>query len=196
MRVAQVALLVGFSLCASPVMAGTVAPAYDPGFWNASNRIGVNNCYNYATNKASTNGLTSQPGRAYYGYDVLSTGNMTCDTVRTFASLDGTLTTNGGQPTFVYWSPNDPVYCPTDKGAKMALVVAPGFDYHWYRVDSFTNNMWSHKRGRTMAKNWDESGQPIYSIETADRVEYTDVCGYFCGYSASTNQNTGVITIR
>jgi hypothetical protein len=59
----------------------------------------------------------------------------------------------------------------------VALVVWPGVDYHWYRLDS--DGMWSHKPGGTAARNADNSQQPIHNPELADRGPYTDFCGYF-----------------
>jgi len=59
----------------------------------------------------------------------------------------------------------------------VALVVFPGYDYHWYRLDS--DGMWSHKPGRTPARNTDNSLQPIANPELADRGPYTEFCGYF-----------------
>lgn len=41
----------------------------------------------------------------------------------------------------------------------IALVVARGVDYHWYRQDD--TGLWSHKPGHTKARNTDESGKPI-----------------------------------
>ena len=61
---------------------------------------------------------------------------------------------------------------------KVALVVAPGTDFHWYRQDN--NGKWSHKPGSTAVRNVDESGQEITSPETANRGMYTSFCGYFC----------------
>ena len=66
----------------------------------------------------------------------------------------------------------------SDNMDKVALTVAPGYDYHWYRLDS--NGMWTHKPGMTAATNLDQSSQTISSPETADRGPYTDFCGYLC----------------
>ena len=69
---------------------------------------------------------------------------------------------------------------------RVALVIAPGQDFHFYRQDA--DGMWSHKPGMTQATNVDASGSPISNPETADRhspsgkISYTDFCGYFCVY--------------
>ncbi len=63
----------------------------------------------------------------------------------------------------------------------VALVVAPGVDYHWYRLDD--NCQWSHKPGSTEARNVDASGNPITDPQAANRdygsLNYSDFCGYF-----------------
>ncbi len=187
-------LLVLSALFANDAFAGMAVPVYDPGYWNASNRRDFNNCYNYATNKATN--TFAQPGRAYFGFNPIDQNSLSCTEVRSFASLDGTLQTFQGKETFLFAGFGEATQCPTDRPSRLALVVAPGFDYHWYRRDSASGGQWSHKRGKTNAKNVDESGQLIYSVETADRNEYVQVCGYFCSYSTGTNQSSGAVTIN
>ena len=67
-----------------------------------------------------------------------------------------------------------------------ALVIAPGWDYHWYRLH--LEKFWGHKPGGTKATNLDDSRKVIYNPETADRGSYTQFCGYY--YSGLTHQNT------
>ena len=68
----------------------------------------------------------------------------------------------------------------------MALVIAPGFDYHWYRQNS--DGTWSHKQGHTNVTNVDASGDVIYNPQTCDRnyksahgplYNYTIFAGYY-----------------
>ena len=66
--------------------------------------------------------------------------------------------------------------CP-DGSYKVALVIAPGTDYHWYRQDS--DGLWSHKPGITPLTRFDESDEYILDPEVADRGEYTQFIGYF-----------------
>jgi hypothetical protein len=61
----------------------------------------------------------------------------------------------------------------------VALVVAPGFDYHWYRIHTKAEGFWGHKPGGTAARNVDNSGRVIWNPETCDRGPYTEFCGYF-----------------
>lgn len=70
--------------------------------------------------------------------------------------------------------------------SKIALVVHPGEDYHFYRQDS--DGWWSHKDGANQVKRFDAEGKPIWNPETAARdyrprgsfLNYTDVCGFYC----------------
>jgi hypothetical protein len=146
-------------------------PSYTPSFWNDHGQIQYNNnCYNYSNNKRTD--TFAQPGRragAMYS-------SLTCPAVVAAATADGV------EPWPVSGS------CSGDwlfsHHTKLALVVAPGWDYHWYRLDS--NGMWTHKPGGTQSTNLDNSGQVIQNPETADRGPYTDFCGYFCSCSSST----------
>lgn len=60
----------------------------------------------------------------------------------------------------------------------VALVIAPGDDFHWYRQDD--DGTWSHKPGRTEATNRDNAGRVIHDPRRADRGAYTEFCGCFC----------------
>lgn len=68
--------------------------------------------------------------------------------------------------------------------SKVALVIDPRSDYHFYRQDS--NGYWSHKPGGTPVTNRDASGRLIYDPALADRnysdkngaLNYTNFCVY------------------
>ena len=64
-----------------------------------------------------------------------------------------------------------------DPRCLVALVVDPGYDYHWYRKQR--SGFWGHKPGGTAARNTDNSGVLITDPEACDRGGYTDFCGYF-----------------
>lgn len=160
------------------VLAGVVAlghaaccslPTYTPSFWNDGGLIQHNNnCYNYSNNKRTD--TFAQPGRragAQYA-------SLTCPAVHAAAVADGLEPVAAGSA------------CDDDK-CRIALVVDPGWDYHWYRRDE--NGMWTHKPGQTPATNLDNSNDTIANPETADRGGYTDFCGYFCSCSSSTEGN-------
>lgn len=137
-------------------------PSFTPDYWNGS-RSTSNNCYNYTNNK-DTN-TYAQPGRA--------SGNMatvmSCDVVRQAAVNDGLELISGYPSTILGFK------------AGAALVVAPGSDYHWYRLD--TNGAWTHKPGQAPATNLDNSGNVITDPRTADRGGYTEFCGFFMIWS-------------
>jgi hypothetical protein len=61
-------------------------------------------------------------------------------------------------------------------GHLVALVVAPGWDFHWYRKGP--DGLWTHKPGSTQATNLDNSGNIITDPRTADRGPYTDFCAF------------------
>jgi hypothetical protein len=134
------------------------APLYEPAWWNdGGQRQFNNNCYNYSTNYRTD--TFAQPGQA--------AGQMytalTCAAVHTAALADDVLDTKLANR------------CPPE-GHLMALVVAPGFDFHWYRKGR--DGHWTHKPGGTAATNVDNSGRIITDPRTADRGPYTDFCHF------------------
>lgn len=161
------ALLAWIGLSVS-VVACCGTPHYTPAYWNATTTVRWhNNCYNYSNNKRTD--TFAQPGRA--SGITLGVSNMNCADVTAAAIADGidALPSSGA--------------CPP-RCVKIALVIAPGFDYHWYRLDA--DGKWTHKPGGTPATNLDNSGHPITNPETADRGIYTVFCGYFCICSSAT----------
>ncbi len=144
-----------------PTPLQSVVPKIQLSFWNDdSQTLYNNNCYNYSTNRA-TNSF-AQPGEAS---DKIYS-SLTCESVLEAAKAD-----LGLQATdeFPFGSKNDDTL--------IALVVAPEWDYHWYRRDD--DGLWSHKPGGTPATNMDSSGEIITSPETANRGPYTEFCDYF-----------------
>jgi hypothetical protein len=165
----RLVLLAGLVLVAGFVVSGCChIPPYSPVFWNDSGTVQYNNnCYNYGNNKRTD--TFAQPGRQSGDYP----NPMTCTEVGNAAVNDGVLRVPASG------------VCPGTED-KIALVVDPGTDYHWYRLG--TDGMWTHKPGGTQATNLDASGNPITNPETADRCSgylcYTDFCGYFCSCSS------------
>jgi hypothetical protein len=149
-------------------------PVYTPAFWNDGGTVQFNNnCYNYGNNKRTD--TFAQPGEA--SGIILTQAQMQCNPVKNAAIADGLIPLPAsGQ-------------CPKDslgEECKVALVVDPGTDYHWYRRDQ--NGMWTHKPGGGRATNLDNSLNPISNPETANRCGgwlcYTDFCGYMCSCSS------------
>jgi hypothetical protein len=135
------------------------APLWEPDWWNEAGQVQFNNiCYNYGTNYRSD--TYAQPG--------LASGEMyhqlICAEVRAGAVADGLIA-----------APNARNQCPRE-GHLVALVVGPGWDFHWYRKGR--DGRWTHKPGGTEATDLDNSGNPISDPRTADRGGYTDFCGF------------------
>jgi hypothetical protein len=139
------------------------APLYEPDWWNDAAAGGArqynNNCYNYATNYRTD--TFAQPG--------LASGQMypspiSCVGVRPAAVRDDLID-----------NPKADNHCP-DEGHLVALVVGPGFDFHWYRKGR--NGLWTHKPGGTPVTNVDNSGVLITDPRTANRDGYTDFCTF------------------
>lgn len=135
------------------------APLYEPQWWNdGGQKQGNNNCYNYSTNYRSD--TFAQPGLAA-GAEYTA---LTCASVRPAAIADDLID-----------APSANNRCPKE-GHLVALVIAPGWDFHWYRKGR--NGYWSHKPGGTPATNVDNSGQLIPDPRTADRGPYTNFCTF------------------
>jgi len=137
-------------------------PRYEPNAWNSDSNIRTNNnCYNYANNKVTN--TFAQPGRG--------TGQI-------FGSLAGrdvaAAAVRDGLEGLA--NPNAPQMTPVD-GHFVALVIWPGNDYHWYRLDDLAQ--WSHKPGQTAARDYDNAGQPIADPKSCDRGPYTEFVAFF-----------------
>ena len=149
-------------------------PRYRPELWNDEGRDAEdctcnlatetqiqckNNCYNYGVDDETD--TFAQPGRAG-GY---TPSDITCDEYLKAARADGLVSIDCDK--------RCPKCC-----HKVALVIWPGVDFHWYRQDD--NGNWSHKPGKTAARDRDDSDHPITDPRTADRGPYTEFCGCFC----------------
>lgn len=150
-------------------------PAFEPAFWNSDSFVQAkNNCYNYANNRRTN--TFAQPGL----------GSGTWSPSLSAANLVLRATSDGLEPTTRYAA------SPSGK-TKVALVIWPGQDYHWYRLDN--NGRWTHKRGVSPATHLDNSGWIIYNPEWANRGPYTEFVGYFFTPS-DCGQGQGLANIR
>jgi len=135
-------------------------PRYDPGKWNNDqNILYKNNCYNYANDKITY--TFAQPGR---GSGEEGPFPPTCTKTGLASERDGQ-------------KPTDSALSSPTEGHFIALVVWPGYDYHWYRLDD--NGKWSHKPGSTPATNKDNSNNLITDPKNCDRGPYSEFCGYY-----------------
>jgi hypothetical protein len=146
-------------------------PPYEPDRWNKDSKVkNSTNCYAYAANDPDKH----PPGKPQPGQQCGSPLTGTeffkdgCKSVGAAAKCDGMIP-----------APNPPT--PKPGYYPVALVVAPGKDYHWYRQDN--NGRWSHKPGNTAVTDLDASGKQITNPETCDRnygrVNYSKFCGYY-----------------
>ena len=62
---------------------------------------------------------------------------------------------------------------------RVALVLYPGRDYHWYRHVSDLSGRWAHKLSTNAATEYDDSSHYIYNPTNADRGNYTELLGYY-----------------
>jgi len=135
------------------------APLYEPNWWNDGGQKQFNNnCYNYATNYRTD--TFAQPGKAAGAMYAA----LTCASVKSAAVKDELID-----------SPAADNKCPNE-GHLVALVIAPGWDFHWYRKGR--NSYWSHKPGGTPVTNLDNGGVTIPDPRTANRGPYTDFCTF------------------
>jgi len=149
---------------------------FNPDFWSDGRDTELsNNCYSYATNKYTPSGgrfSMPQPGTGA-GLPALTQDETTCQGVTTRAIADGLSIINCDSN------------C-SSNSRKIALVVDPGVDYHWYREHG--DGTWSHKPGSGLVKNFDASGQTISDPRTANRdysftpsgLNYRLFCECFC----------------
>lgn len=142
-----------------PVKKCKCAPVYEPQWWNVPTIQPFNNCYNYATNYRTN--TFAQPGRAA---SAMYPRPIECVGVKNGAISDKLETYDLGN-----------MKCPKE-GHLVALVVGPGWDYHWYRMGK--DKRWTHKPGGTPVTNLDNSGAIITDPRVADRGMYTDFCGF------------------
>ena len=67
-------------------------------------------------------------------------------------------------------------------GHIVAVIVSPGKDYHWYRLDE--TGRWSHKSGGNTARDYDCNGRKMFKDKKTEDLRraslpYRDFCGYF-----------------
>lgn len=142
------------------------APDPDLAWWNDGGaRQFNNNCYNYATNYRTD--TFAQPGKAAGQQYTSLSGCAVAAGQR--SALDGAIADA------LINTPLANNKCP-QKGHLVALVIAPGFDFHWYRKGN--NGRWSHKPGSTAARLTDNAGNIITDPRTANRGMYTQFCTF------------------
>lgn len=141
------------------------APPHEVAWWNTPAIQPYNNCYNYATNYRTN--TFAQPGLASAAKYTSLSGCTVAAGQR--SAKDGAIAD------CLIDTPQANNKCP-DNGHLVALVVAPNYDYHWYRKGP--DGRWSHKPGGTPATLLDNAGNPITDPRTANRGPYTQFCTF------------------
>lgn len=161
-------------------------PNYEPWRWNTKQEIReTHNCFSYAMNVNDPKQIDDckknkncdvpfhQPGSAG-GHD-----RFRSDRLKTCPEMVARILGDNPSIRMTTFTAK----CPADT-SKIAIVVDPNEDYHFYRQDK--NTWWSHKPGGTQVTNLDASKRPIYDPNLANR-DYTDKNGRldydrFCAY--------------
>ena len=144
---------------------------YNPNIWNTYNIQKSTNCYSYAVNNQK---YVMQPGmhsgRSEWNYANITNINF----IEEYIEWDS-------QSLNFTFEPIDRDDVCSEGTYKIALVLDPGNDYHFYRQNS--DGTWSHKRGTTEVINIDASGDIIYDPKYANRnygsINYSVFMGYY-----------------
>jgi hypothetical protein len=148
-------------------------PIYEPERWNKEPVLTSTNCYVYACNDPDGHppGFKPQPGQLGDSCPL----HMNASLVRYAVLQDGKIQGDKNRLVPFICEDNQLDFVPNIAGHYLvALVMAPGHDYHWYRQDR--NGMWSHKPGHTTATNLDASGKPIRDPRFCD-MDYSKTKG-------------------
>lgn len=163
-------------------------PNYDPGKWNGKQEIReTHNCFAYALNihdpkqvdacrmNKDCNVPFHQPGSAS-GYSGFGAKNQ-----KTCSDMVQRILGDNPKISRVPFEKKCPAHT-----SKIAIVVDPDEDYHFFRQDS--NGYWSHKPGGTPVTNLDADKSVIYDPALANRnynsknskLNYEFFCSYLC----------------
>lgn len=150
---------------------------YEPAQWNDAGIVQYStNCYAYALDRrlGFAEGHKLQPGELS-GNPLSSAADVDVDRIKELVLADA------AAADFTFEEIAVKETCPSGT-YKVALVVDPGVDYHWYRQNP--DGSWSHKPGHGEVTDVDASGASVVDPATADRdygiVHYSDFGGYFC----------------
>lgn len=152
---------------------------YEPEKWNSDPVLNGTNCYNYALNNqcwpVGSNTVrwflpgtirNINPEQSIPSSDLDLNGAGIISRVQDDAGINHDL---------FYFEPIDKVLqCPAGT-YKVALAIAPGQDFHWYRQNP--DGTWSHKLGKNPVTNTDALGNVIYDPCIAE-MDYTSKGGY------------------
>lgn len=148
-------------------------PVYNPNYWNKDENIRRANCYAYAMDVLKTTEGKLQPGDPS-GKRYTS---LTKSAIEKAVKADGPYLGSGREITN-----SSKNATPGKNQYKVALVIAPNSDYHWYVQNR--DGYWSHKQGYLKVSNVDASGKKITDPQSCDRnygsgLNYSTFCGYY-----------------
>lgn len=155
--------------CASNYFTGT-----NFSFWNGSDYVRRNNCYNFAANYRSN--TFAQPGRrANISNGLTSYGSINTNTFLKAVRADG-------------WKDS----CDPSRNLSVVLVFMPYSngtnpfnDYHWYRRVT-SGGIWGHKPGQSSARSTDSSNRTITWPLSCDRRFWFNN-SWWPGYTLTSN---------
>ena len=140
---------------------------YDGSLWTSRSY----NCYAYSLN--TQNHGYMQPGGSD-GYHNLDHNYLTKSYLEDMVELDAV------NYNFTFDSIGKSEKC-SPNSYKVALVIAPGVDYHWYRQNS--DGTWSHKLASNPSQNCDASNDLIYDPQYCNSnyssANYKQFCGFY-----------------
>lgn len=169
---------------------GGYEPPYEPDFWNMSYETRESsNCYAYAVLQVCSKQLHCkiQPGQISRASRDKPFLRKVINAIQTAygEELDAKFILSQvkkdlGKFRTIYKTTADAI--PPKGFRKVALVIAPNEDYHWYMQNA--EGFWSHKPGVTEVTNRDASGEIVWNPEKANRnyfkiVNYSEFAGYF-----------------
>ncbi len=163
---------------------------YDPQPWSSVQSF--KNCYAYALNVMvnpypymENKPWALQPGTSNSFNNLYNPNYLTKSFLEEMVGYDSV------NYNFTFQSVDENQKC--ENGSyKVALVIDPGTDYHWYRQNS--DGTWSHKPGGGCVRNHDYSNSLIYNPKFCDRrsdggLNYTTFCGFYQVNISSINVN-------
>lgn len=154
----------------------------DAASWESDEVRKHNNCYAYAVNsRVPHRRQRMQPGNQCGNITRIGSKDYNCETMRKRLLRDFAPSNPSCGRRLVETQPDEP--CP--RGSyKIAMLVDPGKDYHFYRQGR--DGKWTHKRGNLNVFATDASDKPIVNPERAcanhdwGKYNYTDFCGFYC----------------
>lgn len=168
--------------------------------FNASAYKRYTNCYTYALN-SYVHPLTGKKFR----WNGQNPGEMSGDSIE-LEDLTNATTAKAAiiaavKMDCVYWGGSAGDFYEVERDTmvpegyyKVALVLDPGSDYHWYRQVLDLDGAWAHKLSTLAATETDDNGEMIYNPEDAEVDGYTEFLGFFAlkppsAYTASVASN-------